>query len=657
MAVYKLSEDYELSKYAELLDIDAFIKNREKGDYKEYLQKMSEVLESFFDRDKRDKYLEPIKNDFYELIRLKSREDQYKNKLKDFIRKYHHILSAIFIYHMKSIKRRGDRIGDNEGHLISEIFDTTNSEKIDELNKMLEKVAIICLGHRQIDLKDLRDVEGTDTKVIRICSAILKLADELEINKDRIRDLKKEYIKDDKEAIEHIGKDVITYVEINHKNYEIILNTDLNTLERDFKIELTDSNLVGIAKKVKDTVNKVKEFINELNSLFMDHDDFKPFVGSILPIHVKDNIAGKNLRYEDSDLFRVNIKGIIDLFIGEYLYKDRYVCIRELIQNSIDAYRDLGKIKEIKEIIIDVDLNFDGKEYWGTLTFTDYGRGMSIYDIKEYLTKIGSCYYREKKDLLDFQPISKFGVGILSCFKIADKIEIKTKNRKSKEGGYRVVIEEPKDFIAVFNEEDCEFGTSVKLYLKNDSAKELYDDLEINEQQVENSLIIKKIKEYVAYSDIPIKVSIKKDSKELLKDYEVPLSLVEEKWIDITEDVEIQGISARELYETIKTWNDEVLRGKFSDRFKDCPYYVYKYSFKLNDKNEVIDAKENEKDKTADIYVLFDLYRFFSIYGLTNLPQIGGYYIKVLNQGINITKWSLTDPNMCLMYCVNSSHP
>jgi hypothetical protein len=350
MAVYKLSEDYELSKYAELLDIDAFIKNREKGDYKEYLQKMSEVLESFFDRDKRDKYLEPIKNDFYELIRLKSREDQYKNKLKDFIRKYHHILSAIFIYHMKSIKRRGDRIGDNEGHLISEIFDTTNSEKIYELNKMLEKVAIICLGHRQIDLKDLRDVEGTDTKVIRICSAILKLADELEINKDRIRDLKKEYIKNDKEAIEHIGKDVITYVEINHKNYEIILNTDLNTLERDFKIELTDSNLVGIAKKVKDTVNKVKEFINELNSLFMDYDDFKPFVGSILPIHVKDNIADKNLRYEDSDLFRVNIKGIIDLFIGEYLYKDRYVCIRELIQNSIDAYRDLGKMKEIKEI-------------------------------------------------------------------------------------------------------------------------------------------------------------------------------------------------------------------------------------------------------------------------------------------------------------------
>lgn len=54
---------------------------------------------------------------------------------------------------------------------------------------------------------------------------------------------------------------------------------------------------------------------------------------------------------------------------------------------------------------------------------------MDEYILLNYFTKIGKSFY-ESKDFnsdLDFTAISRFGIGILSCFMVANKVEISTK--------------------------------------------------------------------------------------------------------------------------------------------------------------------------------------------------------------------------------------
>jgi hypothetical protein len=63
------------------------------------------------------------------------------------------------------------------------------------------------------------------------------------------------------------------------------------------------------------------------------------------------------------------------------------------------------------------------------ILFSDDGIGMDEYIIKNFLSVAGKSYYssREFQKLgLQMDPISRFGVGILSCFMVADEIEIET---------------------------------------------------------------------------------------------------------------------------------------------------------------------------------------------------------------------------------------
>lgn len=59
----------------------------------------------------------------------------------------------------------------------------------------------------------------------------------------------------------------------------------------------------------------------------------------------------------------------------------------------------------------------------------DNGTGMTQSIIVNNLLKAGSSRYQEpdfKKEHPDFTPISRFGIGVMSTFMIADKVEVLT---------------------------------------------------------------------------------------------------------------------------------------------------------------------------------------------------------------------------------------
>ncbi len=128
-------------------------------------------------------------------------------------------------------------------------------------------------------------------------------------------------------------------------------------------------------------------------------------------------------------------------FLSQELYQaEKYVFLRELLQNSIDAIRmrrailqsqEKRSMNDFGEIHVRVEHNSSG---FIDITWTDNGIGMDQYIIQNYLAVIGKSYYQSD----DFQrlgipvdPISRFGIGILTCFMISDSIEITTQKDRN----------------------------------------------------------------------------------------------------------------------------------------------------------------------------------------------------------------------------------
>lgn len=154
-------------------------------------------------------------------------------------------------------------------------------------------------------------------------------------------------------------------------------------------------------------------------------------------IETKKNIDGDPVYLYRDTKFNLNKNQVIDLLMGTKLYGDPEVALRELLQNSIDAcllraaqeaawktaYTPLITIKYYKE---------EHGEY--VLEIDDNGTGMDQAIIDSYYSKIGSSFYKstdfyeiQSQTNAQFKPTSRFGIGILSCFMVADTLLVDTR--------------------------------------------------------------------------------------------------------------------------------------------------------------------------------------------------------------------------------------
>lgn len=112
--------------------------------------------------------------------------------------------------------------------------------------------------------------------------------------------------------------------------------------------------------------------------------------------------------------FQVNLGGLIEL-LSNHLYGTPEVFVRELLQNSVDAIvaarRTDGRIR----IVVDEP---------SRLTVEDNGIGLSEEEVHRFLATIGESSKRDPETAHDF--IGRFGIGLLSCFVVADEIVVVT---------------------------------------------------------------------------------------------------------------------------------------------------------------------------------------------------------------------------------------
>jgi hypothetical protein len=123
--------------------------------------------------------------------------------------------------------------------------------------------------------------------------------------------------------------------------------------------------------------------------------------------------------------FSLDQTKVLDLLTGHTLYNDSNVVLRELMQNSIDAVRLEYGDKSHTNGRVQVTWEPSSR----TLEVRDNGSGMTQAIIENNLLKAGSSRYQDpefRKKNPSFNPISRFGIGVLSTFMVADEVEILT---------------------------------------------------------------------------------------------------------------------------------------------------------------------------------------------------------------------------------------
>ncbi|HEX6206563.1 MAG TPA: ATP-binding protein [Solirubrobacterales bacterium] len=135
----------------------------------------------------------------------------------------------------------------------------------------------------------------------------------------------------------------------------------------------------------------------------------------------------------DSFEFSLDTKRVLDLLTGHTLYNNTAVVLRELVQNSLDAIR----AQRLDHAAHEGEVNIVWDSASRRLAVQDNGTGMSQADIERHLLRVGSSKYQDpefRREHPEFSPISRFGIGVLSTFMVADAVSIETVHPDDAEG-------------------------------------------------------------------------------------------------------------------------------------------------------------------------------------------------------------------------------
>ncbi len=215
--------------------------------------------------------------------------------------------------------------------------------------------------------------------------------------------------------------------------------------------------------------------------------------------------------------FKVNREVVLELLMGNNLYSNLSTCIRELLQNSVDACRQRAKteVGYKPKIILRIYLNGDDLY----LECKDNGIGMTTEIIEKFLLNVGNSYYESASYLNLYStgkridPISKFGIGFLSCFILGDEILIETKNEN--EDAFSLEFQGVTNYI-------------VKRYIKNKIKIGTTVKIKVSRSLDKDFRLIESVSSFIGLLEIPIQIidELRKERKtlynnihSLIKDY------------------------------------------------------------------------------------------------------------------------------------------
>lgn len=335
---------------------------------------------------------------------------------KEYIRDCHHIRSKLFIDHF-SQSHTDFCWSENNGNL-----------------KYFSELEVLCQSHNEgkAFLNNMDSIYGQDVK---FCALILRLADILDLDNTRAP-----YSELKKIEFEETSKDIYSWYEWKkHWDSSGIVFDDNNVLRLigSTPDPIVYQKLDTMVMWIKHELDQCREVLITTTNRFREAHFPQMIVNDIKP--VKFVAAPLSYEIDQSDAIR--------LFMGENLYLDKMVFVRELLQNAIDAsvyFQKLSRKDLLDKHFIPDDFQLPPPtiniRIWrnesGKVSFfiEDDGIGMNEKMISNYFLKIGKSFYRSEEvtqDGIDFTPISRFGVGFLSAFLVTDEITVVTRHYKN----------------------------------------------------------------------------------------------------------------------------------------------------------------------------------------------------------------------------------
>jgi molecular chaperone HtpG len=244
-----------------------------------------------------------------------------------------------------------------------------------------------------------------------------------------------------------------------------------------------------------------------------------PFKVNREKIVTKKNIQNQPLYIYRDTKFNLSKRQVIDLLMGTKLYGNPEVALRELLQNSIDAclLRQAQETKWGNPYTPEIHVKYYTEDTDIILEVEDNGTGMDQYIIDNYYSNVGSSFYKStdffnlKSDSnADFTPTSRFGIGILSCFMVADTLIVDTKRvyapHKSSDA-LNITVEGQESIFWIKEGQRLTPGTTTKLILRR--TKNPWDRMREDEfiTSVENVI-----------PNPPFKINIKTKSHDKFRD-------------------------------------------------------------------------------------------------------------------------------------------
>ncbi|WP_434751482.1 HD domain-containing protein [Paenibacillus amylolyticus] len=249
---------------------------------------------------------------------------------------------------------------------------------------------------------------------IQYVSLILRMADILDLDPERTP----------KVIYDFVSPEDPTSV-IEWKKHRSIIGWDISSNRVVFEAECTSPEveralrifMEWIEIERKESIDLLKNYHDEISSKYL----------LLLQEPINMERIGSDGSYIYSDVkFHLHYEKIIELLMGQRLYRSPITALRELLQNAIDAIKArmfLGSDKlERFEPKVTIEYKND------TLIIEDNGIGMDDDVFNEFFLQVGTSYYKHPRFFdTDLDVVSEFGIGVLSAFMVADSMVIESR--------------------------------------------------------------------------------------------------------------------------------------------------------------------------------------------------------------------------------------
>lgn len=290
----------------------------------------------------------------------------------------------------------------------------------------------LCQSHGQpLDRNKLKNTAGKQD--LLLCAVLLRLADMLDYDMVRAPEAIFRFHGLEAPRNEEEARSAQEYLQNRAGNFDEVIADHVLGYNAVFEHPRQEQAVMDYLDWVKQELDHCGEELRQTASKWQSLQ---------LPYRI-DTENVERIGYEAGDFsMTMDQDRVIDLLVGENLYSDPGVFVRELLQNSIDAvYMRAKQDKDfsLEDGLIQIDSWRDAATGDTWFRIRDNGTGMDRKIIKNHFLKVGNSYYTSE----DFRhanrhaakgsytAISRFGIGILSCFMCdKERTELKVSTKR-----------------------------------------------------------------------------------------------------------------------------------------------------------------------------------------------------------------------------------